>query len=66
MVQLYRSTDLAIALEKSGSTLSGRLDFHMINNLTIAVHALPMYILTSLSVDEILLLRYVKFQRLAI
>ena len=31
----------------------------MINNLLIAIHVFPMHILTSLSVDEILLQRYV-------
>ena len=30
----------------------------MIDSLSVAVHALPMCMLTSLSVDEILLLRY--------
>ena len=35
-----------------------RSNFHMVNNPLITVHALPMHILISLSVDEILLLRY--------
>ena len=33
-------------------------DFHMVDNLLIMVHVLPMRMLTSLSVDEILLPRY--------
>ena len=33
----------------------------MIDNLSIAIHALLMRMLTSLSVDEILLLRYVNW-----
>ena len=32
----------------------------MINNQSIAIHAFPMHMLILLSVDEILLLRYVK------
>ena len=35
-----------------------RSNFHMVHNLSIAVYDLPMCILTSLSVDEILLLKY--------
>ena len=38
-----------------------RLDFHMINNLSTAVNALLMRMLTSLSADEILLSRYVNW-----
>ena len=40
--------------------LWGRLDFHMVVNVLIAVHACFLHILTSLSVDEILLPKYVK------
>ena len=36
-------------------------DFHMDVNWSIAVHALPMHIWTSLSVDEILLPKNVKW-----
>ena len=35
-----------------------RLDFHMINDLSIALHGFPTCMLTSLLVDEILLQRY--------
>ena len=40
--------------------LSERSDFHMVDNLSTAVHAFPMYMLTSPSVDEILQPRYMK------
>ena len=36
-----------------------RSDFHMINNLSIAIHTFVKYMLASLSVDERLLSRYV-------
>ena len=36
-------------------------DFHMIDNLLIAVDAFPINMLTSLSVNDILLLRYVNW-----
>ena len=39
--------------------LSDRWHFHMINNLMIAVYAFARYLLTLLSVDEILLPKYV-------
>ena len=38
-----------------------RSDFHMADNLAIAIHALPMRLFTRLSVDEILLLRYMNW-----
>ena len=38
--------------------LSDRSDFHMIDNLSIAVHAFTSYILMSFSVDKMLLPRY--------
>ena len=50
MVQAYNSTDTATAWKKS--------DFLMVVNLSIAVYALPMCMLTLLLVDEILLPRY--------
>ena len=37
------------------------LYFHQIDNLSITVHVLPMHLLISVSVDEILLLMYVKW-----
>ena len=60
-MQPFSSTDLAMAGKNSHFILSARSDFHMINNLSIAIHAFPMYILTLLSVDEILLPRYVNW-----
>ena len=38
-----------------------RSDFYMINSLSIAIHDNTMYIFTSLSVDKMLLLRYVNW-----
>ena len=58
MVQPYNSTDTATSWKNSSFILSERLDFHMLDNLSIAAHDFPMRILTSLSVDEILLSRY--------
>ena len=58
VVQPYISINLTIAWKNSHSILSGRSDFHMVNNMSIPVRTLPIGMLTSLSVDEILLLRY--------
>ena len=58
MVQLYSSIDKATAWKNSRFVLSERLDFHIVVKLSIAVHTLPMRTLISLSVDEILLPRY--------
>ena len=55
---LYSSTDMVTAWKNSHFILSERSDFHMVDYLSIAVHVLPMCMLTSLSVDEILLLRF--------
>ena len=41
--------------------LSDRSDFHVVDNLSIVFHALPMHLLTSLSVVEILLPRYMNW-----
>ena len=49
----------SIAWKKSRFILSYRSDFHMIDSLSIAVHAFARNILISLSVDETLLPRYV-------
>ena len=51
-------TDTARAWKNSSFTLSKRLNFHMISNLSIVVYAFPTHTLTSLSINEILLLRY--------
>ena len=50
--------DIATARKKSSFILSDRSDFHMIDNLSMAVNTFISRMLTSLSVDEILLLRY--------
>ena len=55
-MQPYSSTDTTTNFRFN---LSVRSDFHMIDNLFIADHNVPMRALTSLSVDEILLPRYV-------
>ena len=60
VVQPYNSIDIATTWKDSRFILS-QLDFQAVDNLSIAVHAFPMCILASLSVDEILLLRYVKW-----
>ena len=59
MVQAYSCTDSTTVLKNSFFNLSKRSDFYMIDNLSTAVPALPMNLVTSLSVDEILLPRYV-------
>ena len=59
VVHPHSNIDTAIALKKSYFILSDRSDFHMINNLSIVVHTFARHMLTSLSVDEILLPRYV-------
>ena len=59
MVQPYSSTDSTTAWKNCRFNLSVRSDFHMIDDLFVADHAFPIHVLTSLSVDEILLPRYV-------
>ena len=59
VAHLYNSINTTTALKKSSFLLSDRSDFHMIDSLLIAVQAFARCILTSLSVDETLLLRYV-------
>ena len=66
---IHRAVLIQPQLEKkSRFILSDRSDFRNINNLSIVVHTFARCILTSLSVDEILLPRYVnlttKFRRL--
>ena len=46
-------------LEGIAFILSDRSDFHVIDNLLIAIHVFTRHILMSLSVDEMLLPRYV-------
>ena len=59
VVHPYSSIDTTAAWKKYYFILSDRSNFHIINKLLIAVHAFARRILTSLSVDEILLSRYV-------
>ena len=55
----YSRIDTTAAWKKLYFILLDRLDFQVITNLLIAVHAFARQILTSLSVDEALLPRYV-------
>ena len=57
VVQPYSITDTATAWKIF--FLSGRSDFYIIDNLSIAVHDFPKRISTSVSVDGILLPRNV-------
>ena len=54
----YSSIDTTAAWKKSLFILLVRSDFNMINSLLIAAHAFTRCILTSLSIDEMLLPRY--------
>ena len=49
----------ATAWKKFHFILLARLNFHIIDSLTISFHAFAKCMLASLSVDEMLLLRYV-------
>ena len=62
MEQPYSSTDMAIA-KNFRFILAERSDFHMVDKLPIVVHALPIHMLTSLSVDEILLPNYIDWSQ---
>ena len=55
LVQPYSSTDTTTAWKNCLFSLSVKSDFHMTDNLFIADHAFPIHVLTSLSVEEILL-----------
>ena len=66
VVQPYSSTDITTARKNCRFSLSVRSDFHMTDNLVVADHAFSIRVLTSLSVDEILLLRYVNCNYLGI
>ena len=61
VVQPYNSIDTATAWKNSRVILSVRSDFHIIDNRSIAVHVFPLQMLTSLSVDEMLLPSYVNW-----
>ena len=61
VVQSYSSIDMATAWKNLHFILYREISFHKFDFLLIAVYALPMHMLTSLSVDEILLLRYMNW-----
>ena len=61
VVQPYNSSDTVIALKNSCLNFIREIRFFMVINISIAVHALLMCMLTSLSVDEILLPRYMNW-----
>ena len=61
MVQPYNSIDMATAWKNSYFISFERSDFHMVVNLSIEVRTLPMCMLTLVSVDEILLPRYMNW-----
>ena len=58
VVHPYSSIDTTAAWKKSCFILSDRSDFHMIDSLLIAVYTFARHILTSFSVNEMLLPRY--------
>ena len=58
VVQSYSSTDKATPWKNSNFILSETSNFHMLDNLSVAIHTLPIRMLTSLSVDEELLSKY--------
>ena len=57
VVHPYSQMDTTVAWKKMHLILSNRSDFHMVNNLLIAVYAFDSRVLMSFSVDETLLLR---------
>ena len=61
VVHPYSRIDTTAAWKKIRFILSDRPDFHVIDSLSIAVQAFGKRILMSLSVEEILLSRYVMF-----
>ena len=58
VVHPYSRIDTIAAWKKLHFSLSDKSDFHMIDNLSIVVHAFARRILMSFSVDETLLPRY--------
>ena len=60
VVQLYCITDITTAYNNS-HFLSERSDFYLVVKLSIAVHVLSTRMLTSPSVDKILLLSYINW-----
>ena len=61
VVHPYSCMDTATAWKKSFFILLYRLDFHMIDSLSVAVHAFAKHMLMSFSVDVMLLPRYMNW-----
>ena len=61
VVHPYSSMDTVTACKKSCFILLDRPELHIIDNLSIAFHTFTRHMLTSLSVNEILLPRYVNW-----
>ena len=61
VVHTYSNTDTIDAWKKSSFLLPNRSDFNIIDNLSVAVKTLARRILTSFSVDEMFLWRYVNW-----
>ena len=59
VVHPYISMDTVTAWKKSCFILLNRSNFHMINDLSIAFHTFARHMMTLISVDEMLLPRYV-------
>ena len=56
-----KSNHIAATWKNSCFISSDRLDFNVIDNVFIAIYAFPIRIFSSISVNEILLPRYVKW-----
>ena len=63
VVHPYSSIDTTAAWKKLRFILSVRSDFHMIESLSIAVHAFVSHVSMSFSVDETLLPRLVNLKK---
>ena len=61
VVEIYNSTDTVTAFNNSWYISSEKSDLQMVINMTIAIYALSLHMLISFSVDEILLLKYMKW-----
>ena len=57
----YPNTDTTTVRNNLSFILSGISDFDIVDNLSTVVHTLPMRMFTSLSVDEILLPKYMNW-----
>ena len=58
VVHTYSSIDTATDWKKTCFILSDKTDFHISDDLLVTVHTFTRHMLTSLSVDEMLLSRY--------